>query len=147
MNVPTSDRRLGAASGRWIVLGMIAFGTVATAGIWVYWKLHLAPFLPLQEALVTEFPQSSPRVDGGWTKSEFKKSPPTLRLVLRVPYSPDEEDPRVDATIHRVIALAREHIDLTSYETLEIYLVNYTPEKAPRQFEFKSKVRDLPGGE
>jgi hypothetical protein len=130
-------------SGRWVVLTMFAFGIVATGGIWVYWKLHMAPFLPLQKALAAEFPKSSPRVDGGWTKSEFKKAPPTLRVVLRVPYPPEERDIRVPATIERVIALARAHLDFTTYETLEIYLVHYVPERAPQQYEFKRKMSAL----
>lgn len=130
-------------SGRGVVLILFAFGTVATTGIWVYWKLHLAPFLPLQRALADEFPKSSPRVDGGWKKGEFQAGPPTLRIVLRVPYDPDERDVRVGSTIERVIALARNLIDLNAYETLEIFLVNYVPEKSPRQYEFKQKVIEL----
>lgn len=126
---------------------MFAFGIVATGGIWVYWKLHLAPFMPLQKALAAEFDtrshKSSPRVDGGWTKSQFKQSPPTLRIVLRVPFDPEEGDDRVPQTIDRVIALARSHADLGQYETLEIYLVHYAPERSPRQYEFKRKVGEL----
>lgn len=143
METTASSRRPRTISGRWVVLTMFAFGIVATAGIWVYWKLHLAPFLPLQKALAAEFPRSSPRVDGGWKKGEFKTVPPTLRIVLRIPYSPDERDVRVGATIERVIALARQHLDFTAYENLEIFLVNYVPEKAPQQYEFRRKISDL----
>jgi hypothetical protein len=130
-------------SGRWIVLTVFAFGIAATGGIWVYWKLHLAPYMPLQKALAAEFPKSSPRVDGGWSGKEYQEGPPRLRIVLRVPYPPLEQDTRVPATIERVIALARAHLDFEQYETLEIYLVNYAPERATRQFEFKSRIRDL----
>lgn len=130
----------GPTRGRWVVLAMFGFGIVATGGIWIYWKLHLAPFLPLQKALAAEFPKSSPRVDGGWRKGNFKVGRPTLRLVLRVPYAPLERDVRVPATIERVTALAREHLDLTRYETLEIYLVHYVPEKAPQQYEYRRKI-------
>jgi hypothetical protein len=142
--IPHRSRK---SSGRWVVLAMFGFGTVATAGIWIYWKLHLAPFMPLQKVLAAEFDdkthRSSPRVDGGWTKNEFKKGPPTLRIVLRVPYDPDERDPRVAATIDRVTALTRQHVDLSGYDTLEIYLVRYAPEQAPRQYEFKTNIADL----
>jgi hypothetical protein len=133
-------------SGRWIVLTVFAFGIAATGGIWVYWKLHLAPFMPLQKALAAEFPQSSPRVDGGWSGKEFQQGPPRLRIVLRVPYPPLEQDARVPATLDRVIALARESLNLDHYETLEIYLVHYAPERAPRQFEFRARIRDLDSG-
>jgi hypothetical protein len=143
METTAPSRPPRTISGRWVVLSMFAFGIVATAGIWVYWKLHLAPFMPLQKALVAEFPKSSPRVDGGWTKNEFKTVPPTLRIVLRVPYPPDERDVRVPATIERVIALAREYVDFAKYEMLEIFLVNYVPEKAPIQHTFKGKISEL----
>jgi hypothetical protein len=133
--------------GRWIVLTMFAFGIAATGGIWVYWKLHLAPFMPLQKALAAEFPKSSPRVDGGWSGKEFQQGPPRLRIVLRVPYPPLEQDARVSATIDRVVELARAHLDFTKYETLEIYLVHYAPERAPQQFEFKARIRDLASGD
>lgn len=133
-------------SGRWIVLTMFVFGIAATGGIWVYWKLHLAPFMPLQKALAAEFPKSSPRVDGGWSGKQYQQGPPRLRIVLRVPYPPLERDARVSATIERVIALAREFLSFDNYETLEIYLVHYAPERAPRQFEFKARIRDLDSG-
>lgn len=130
-------------SGRLVVGILFAFGIAATAGIWTYWKLHMAPFMPLQKALAAEFEKCTPRVDGGWTKSDDKKTPPTLRIILRLPYPPDERDVRIPATIERIIALAREHIDLATYDALEIYLVHYPPEKAPQQYEFKRKIRDL----
>jgi hypothetical protein len=143
MEITTPSRPSRKISGRWVVLSMFAFGIVATTGIWVYWKLHLAPFMPLQKALADEFPKSSPRVDGGWKKGEFKTAPPTLRIVLRVPYLPDERDVRVPATIDRVTTLARTHLDFTKYETLEIFLVNYVPEKTPQQYEFRRKISEL----
>lgn len=139
----TSLRAPRPPRGRWVVLAMFAFGIVATGGIWVYWKLHLAPFLPLQKALAAEFPKSSPRVDGGWKKGEFQVGPPTLRIVLRVPYAPAERDVRVPATIERVVALAREELELARYETLEIYLVHYAPEKAPQQYEYRRRISEL----
>src|SRR5262245_37890369 len=134
-------------SGRWVVLSMFAFGIVATGGIWVYWKLHLAPFLPLQKALAEEFPRSSPRVDGGWEKEEFKKGLPRLRIVINVPYPPNAADVRVSAAIDTVIELPRRHLDFPSYETLEIYLVHHVPEKAPQQFKFKRRIAELKPGE
>lgn len=142
-STPATARSARTPTGRWVVLGMFAFGILATAGIWVYWKLHLAPFMPLQKALAAEFEKSSPRVDGGWTKSEYKQAPPLLRVVLRVPYDPEESDPRVRRTIDRVVTVTRSHIDLSAYDTLEIYLVHYAPEKTPRQYEWRRKVAEL----
>ena len=41
-------------SGRWVVIGMLAFGVLATGTLWVYSKLELAPFLPKPAAVVTD---------------------------------------------------------------------------------------------
>ncbi|MFN0055352.1 MAG: hypothetical protein ACKV0T_24665 [Planctomycetales bacterium] len=125
---------------------LFLFGTVSTAGIWIYWKLHLAPFLPLQRALANAFPESLPRVDGGWARNEFRKGPPRLRILLRVPFPPDRPDDRVEETVKRVIELAREHVDFTAYDELEIYLVQHIPERTPRQYEYKVKMAELAGG-
>ena len=133
-------KRPREVSGRYVVLAMFAFGVLSTAGIWVYWKLHLAPFMPLQKALVEAYPGSSPRVDGGRHKST---EPATLRLVLKVDFTPDEHDPRVPAMIDRTIAITRHYLDFREYEDLEIYLVHYPPEKSPRQYEYKRKIKDL----
>lgn len=129
--------------GKWVVIAMFLFGAMATGGIWVYWKMHLAPFLPLQKAIAEAYPKSSPRVDGGWTKENFRQGQPRLRIVLRVPYPPVESDARVQATIDGVIALAREHTDIAKYDEFEIYLVHYAPEKSPQQYEFKTHVSEL----
>ena len=144
-NISTPAPPARIPTGRWVVLAMFAFGTLATGGIWVYWKLHLAPFMPLQKALAAEFEKSSPRVDGGWSQSNDKQAPPLLRVVLRVPYEPEVGDVRVRQAIDHVVALTREHIDLSAYDTLEIYLVHYAPEKKPRQYEWRRKVAELSG--
>jgi len=129
--------------GKWVVIAMFLFGAMATGGIWVYWKMHLAPFLPLQKAIAEAYPKSSPRVDGGWTKEKFREGLPRLRIVLRVRYPPVESDPRVQATIDRVIELAQEHTPIADYDEFEIYLVHYAPEKSPQQYEFKTRVSEL----
>jgi len=130
-------------AGKWVVIAMFLFGALSTGGIWVYWKMHLAPFLPLQKAIAEAYPKSSPRVDGGWTKEDFRQGLPRLRIVLRVPYPPVDSDSRVEATVDGVIALAREHTDIEKYDEFEIYLVHYAPEKSPQQFEFKTHVSEL----
>jgi hypothetical protein len=105
--------------------------------------MHLAPFLPLQKAIADAYPKSSPRVDGGWTKENFRQGLPRLRIVLRVPYPPVYSDTRVQATIDQVIELARQHTNLGGYDEFEIYLVHYAPEKSPQQYEFKTHVSEL----
>ncbi|MFN5076862.1 MAG: hypothetical protein ACK5MO_14810, partial [Planctomyces sp.] len=45
-------------SGRTVVVLMFVMGILATAFLYTYWTLHLTPFMPLQEAIVREFPGS-----------------------------------------------------------------------------------------
>src|SRR5262245_38901339 len=111
--IETSSRPFN--SGRWVVLGMFVFGITATLVMWGYWKLHLAPFYPLQQALADEFKGSLPRVEGG----RNKQSPTTLRIVLQVKFTPQETDPRAEAMLDRTLVLARQYQNLDEYEFLE----------------------------
>lgn len=125
--------------GRWVVLGMIGFGLVMTGIIWGYWKLRLAPFLPLQKAILREFPGSYPRIEGG----RPKKQPPLLRMVVQVDFTPQEGDERVDKIAARITELTRENLDLSEYEDFELHLVHYIPEKTPERLTIRRKVSDL----
>lgn len=125
--------------GRWVVLGMIGFGLVATGIIWGYWKLRLAPFLPLQQAIMREFPASYPHVEGGRPKG----GPPLLRIVIQVDFVPTENDERVPKIVARIIALAKENLNLAEYEDFELHLVHYVPEKAPERLTIKRKISAL----
>lgn len=126
-------------SGRWVVIAMLLFGIAATGTMWGYWKLHLAPFYPLQRALADGIPGSSPRVEGG----RHKQGPMTLRMVLRVPFKPVEGEPRIQETIDKAIALTKAHHDLGKYEVLEIHLVAIAPEQANVRTTREYKVADL----
>ncbi len=95
---PTRPER--RVSGRAMVLGMLAFGTLTTAAMWVYWTLHVGPFRPLQDAIAAAFPHSSPRVDGGQRKMH-KGTPKILRIVMRVDFDPVVETSRGEASRHR----------------------------------------------
>lgn len=134
------ERGPAVVRGRHVVLAMFALGIASTLGIWTYWKLHLAPFMPLQKALVAEFPRSSPRVDGGRHKPS---EPSLLRIVLRVDYTPEEGDSRVVQTVARIVAIAREHLDFRNYDEFEIYLVHYPPEKSPEQYRWKRQMAEV----
>jgi len=134
---PPTERTI---PGRWIVIGMFAFGIAATAGLWIYWKLHLAPFYPLQKALAEEFPKSLPRVEGG----RHKKSPPILRIVLQVTFTPNKDDSRVRDMHERIVAVARQHHDLSQYETLEVYLVHPVPEREAERLKLEDRIAELP---
>ncbi|MBI3863991.1 MAG: hypothetical protein HY290_19070 [Planctomycetia bacterium] len=126
-------------SGKWVVLGMIAFGLFLTGGIWVYAQVELAPFQPLARAIKTEFPASKPHVKGGRPRNK----PALLRVVMEVDFAPTESDPRVATIADRVIALARQHVNLSEYERFELHLVRYVSEKTPEHLTIEKKVSEL----
>lgn len=112
--------------GAWVVLGMFAFGTLATGILFAYWHYHTAPFQELQRALADEFEGSRPRVEGGQRK-QHKETPRVLRIVLKVDFPPSEETDRAETMADRVLELAQEHHGLAPYDFAEIHL--YWPEK------------------
>lgn len=136
------SKRPHELSGRWVVVGMFVFAAAATGGMWVYWKLHIAPFLPLQEALAEAFPGSRPRVEGGQRKMS-KNTPRILRITARVDFDPtrDQNAAEVDRFADRLAAVAREkQNDLSSYELLELHLFWPEPEQEIRQRTIVRKV-------
>lgn len=112
------DRRL---SGKPIVLGMLIFAGVMVCLFWLYWKLHTAPFEPLQQAIVKEFPDSGPLVQGGQHK-KHKDTPRILRVVLKVDFDPTFDDKRAEQIYSRIAILSGRHQDLESYDQLEVHL-------------------------
>jgi hypothetical protein len=66
-----------------------------------------------------------------------------LRIVMQVDFTPRETDDRVTQIVERVIALAKEHIDLAGYEKLEIHIVRYVPEKNPERITIERNVSEL----
>lgn len=135
----TKPPQFPMVSGRLVVLALLGFGCLATGTLWVYSKLELAPFLPLLKALDEEFPKSNPRVEGG----RPKKQAPRLRIVMQVDFTPAEIDERVDKITERVIALAKEHVNLAEFEDFELHLVHYIPEKNPERILIQRKIKDL----
>jgi hypothetical protein len=135
---PTRPER--RVSGRAIVLGMLAFGTLTTATMWVYWTLHVGPFRPLQDAIAAAFPQSSPRVDGGQRKMH-KGTPKILRIVMRVDFDPVVETSRGEEVVTTVEQIAGEYLDLNQYEELDVYLYQGVPEQIVKQQEYTRTLR------
>lgn len=135
----TSQPQFKTVSGRWVVIGMLAFGILTTGTLWVYSKLELAPFLPLRKALHAEFPESKPRVEGG----RPKRQPPLLRIVMQVDFTPGQTDPRVMDLFARVVALAKEHVNLAEFENFELHLVHYIPQKNPERILIERKISEL----
>lgn len=137
---PHDTRRQREFSGRWIVLGLFAFGLLSTSVIWLYWQWHMEPFMPLQMALAAEFEDSSPRVEGGREKLH-QDTPSILRISMRVPFDPTRPDAPVDALLMRVARIAADHLALQDYETFELHL--YHPQ-AEQQLIQHSLSRPMP---
>lgn len=131
------DRRL---SGRAVIVGLFVFGFLLTGLLWLYWALHVAPFRPLQDALAAEIRDSSPRVDGGQRRMH-KGTPHILRITLRVPFDPVTDTRRAEATLDRIEAVARQKIDLDSYDELEVHMFQGIPEKGLVQQEYRRNLR------
>jgi hypothetical protein len=118
-----------------MVLILIAFGVLTTAGMWTYWTQHVGPFRPLQDALAAAFPNSSPRVEGGQRKMH-KGTPKILRVVLRVGFDPVSEKSRGEEMVDLVKLVAAKHIDLDAYDELQVFLYHGVPEQEVRQQEY-----------
>lgn len=135
---PDAAGEFRSLRGRTVVLGMIGFGVVMVFSMWLYWEMYTRPFRPLQTAINAEFPGSSPRVVGGRHKSHREGSAPLLRIVVRVEFDPNTADePVLQQYVDRLHALAREHLDLSQYEMLEIHLYQRVPEDETRRRKFE----------
>jgi hypothetical protein len=140
LNRPPASQSTRRVSGIGVVLAMFAFGIAATAGLWTYWTLHTGPFRPLQAALAKEFPGSVPRVDGGQRK--LRKGMPTiLRAVLRVDFDPVTETAKGEQILSRVEQVSRQHIDLSEYDILDVYLYQGVPEQEIHEREFERQLK------
>ncbi len=131
-----------------MVLGMFAFGILATGILFAYWQWHTAPFQELQMALAKEFPGCRPRVEGGQHKTH-KGTPRILRVVLKVDFRPDQKTARSEAMADRVMVLAAIHLHqepLTDYEVVEIHLYYPEQEKAIHEDVIERRVASSAGG-
>ncbi|HEY3968707.1 MAG TPA: hypothetical protein VGM05_29435 [Planctomycetaceae bacterium] len=126
-------------SGKWVVLGMFAFGLLGVGIMWEYAVVELGPFEPLAKAIKAEFPGSHPHVKGGRPRNK----PPLLRIVMEVDFAPTATDPRVATISERVIELAKQHVKLSDYEDFELHLLHYVPEKAPERVTIEKNISEL----
>jgi hypothetical protein len=142
---PVSPRFL---TGPRVVAAMFAMGICATALLYAYWTLHLMPFMPLQEAIVTEFPGSAPRVDGG-RKKLHKETPTVLRIVMKSQIDPTAADPEstdaLNTLRNRIAELVEAKVDFPGMNFIELHVYKLLQEKEIRE---KSWRLDLqPGSE
>lgn len=118
----------GRISGRGVVVAMFSMGILATGFLWVYWTVQLTPFMPIQEVLETEFPNSRPQVKSGTIKNSGDT---VLKVVLQTDFDPRSDSEAVQAKIRarleRTRELAVELADLPSYSILAMHL--YFPMK------------------
>lgn len=110
-------------SGKWIVLALALFGILMTSTMWVYWKLYLGPFVPLQQAIVAveEFADSRPVVQGGREKSREDK-PNTLRVTMKVEDDPTKDEQEVIRIEREILALAKS--SLPQFEEFDLFELN-----------------------
>lgn len=126
-----------SVSGRGVVAAMFLLGILATAFLWTYWTIRMTPFMPLQEALEAEFPDSSPRVEDGVLK---KSGQSALKVVLRTDFDPRAEteasESQIRQRLERTRDLADELLELQSWEILALHLYHPLKERGISQRTF-----------
>lgn len=153
MSAPLVEKSSRTISGRLVVIAMFVMGLTATGLLFLYWNLHLMPFMPLQEAIVAEFKDSAPRVDGGRVRLH-RRTPMMLRIVVRVDFDPTDSSEttcaRLEHYMDRLRALAAAHTDLTAYEQLEVHFYQPVREKMIREHAIRRDLaiwQDVPSTE
>lgn len=110
--------------GRFVVIGLLLFGLLATGGIYWYWTEHSRPFRPLRDVIAYELRGSRPQVEGGSPKNGV----PTLRIAVTARFDPEAEPARTELFKNRVFTLAREKVDVDNYEVFELHVIGVIPE-------------------
>ena len=119
--------------GQLAVVGMFLLGIASTVVIYVYWDQHTKPYRPLTEAIGREFKYSLPKVEGG----RHKKGPVTLRIAMRVPFSPEVDDPAARDTLSKLRGLIRQHTNVNQFERIQIHLIHIVPEETAKTRTFE----------
>lgn len=113
--------------GRWVVVAMFSFAILVTSLLWLYWKAHTAPFLPLQQAIVAVYPDSAPLVQGGQRKIH-QGTPRMLRIVVQVDFDPNADDDQIESMVATLSELAEQNVVLDTYEVVEFQFFQRIPE-------------------
>ena len=129
-----------------LVAAMLTFGIVASGTLWGYWYYHTAPFIPLQVAIADEFPGSAPRVDGGQRRIH-KDTAGLLWIIMRVDFNPKDDAEKSQRVVDRVVELAREHVEMGTYENLTVRLFFGEMEKEIHKVDFEVPVGNEPVAE
>lgn len=131
--------------GRWVVTAMFLFAAVLTATMWIYWRMHIGPFLPLQRKLVEEWPDSRPRVQGGQRKMH-RDTPRILQVTMYIDFDPTSSTGKARAKqfSERVASFVVAHEPtLPEYEVLEIRMLWEEREKAIKRAQVYYAVGEL----
>ena len=107
------------ARGTLLVLAMFAFGGTATAGLFAFWSARTAPFASLSGRIAAEFPDSSPRVEGGRRRDEPDAT--VLQVMMRVPFDP-ADDTAVEGLLSELATLVASSAFAGRYDRLEAHL-------------------------
>ncbi len=113
-------------SGSGIVIAMFLLGLTLTALLFIYFEFNTRPFKPLREAIGREFRHSRPNVEGGKLKGRGAN---TLRISMSVPFDPNRDAAKSNDVLARVVALARQHHDLNSFQVMDVNLIHFAPEQ------------------
>lgn len=134
--VPIEEYGGREISGRWLILGMFGFAVAVVSTLYLYWSFHRGPFLELQQAIAAEWPDCRPLVEGGQRKIH-RDTPRILRVVMEVPFNPNDEDRRdsTDLIVDRLLELADAHHGLETYELFEVILFLQEREKELHEHE------------
>ena len=139
---PRSKNKYSVVSGRRVVLAMFALGILATTFLWIYWTIRMMPFMPLQEALVTEFRDSRPRAEGGHAKGTGQ---PVLQVSMRCDFDPtsdaSENQERLAIWLETTRDIAGTKLDLSTYEILAVHLYFERKERGILQKTFFKDLR------
>ena len=123
---------------------MFVFAASLTGTCWVYWKLHVAPFLPLQQLLADEFEDCRPQVQGGQRKIH-KGTPQVLRVTMKIDFDPRGTQGKAHAdefAAQVVEVISQKWPPLFDYQTLELHFYWPEPEK-----EIVQQKREFPVAE
>lgn len=127
-------------TGRKVVVAMFIMGSFATAFLYGYWTLHLMPFMPLQEAIVAEYPGSAPRVNGG-KKKLHKDTPVVLQIGMKLRFDPTASDEKtvseVKALQSRIRDLVKEKVTFPGLNVIELYVYQLLQEQEIRERSFR----------
>jgi hypothetical protein len=128
-NSPEPTKAVGREiSGKWVIVGLFTFAILITATLWIYWKLHVGPFLPLQQALADKFEDSRPRVEGGQRKAH-KGTLKILRITMKIEFDPTKNRMQADDFAAEVFQFIKIVSDLETYQQLELHLYFPHPEE------------------